>query len=208
MEKSQREYYLREQMKAIQQELGEADERQAEVEEFRRKIKEAGLSGEVEKKALHEVKRLEKMPPLSAEAVVVRNYLDWLVSIPWNKRTDDGRDIEAARAVLDEDHYGLEKVKERILEYLAVRQLTDGMKGPILCLVGTAGRRKDVLGTFRGPGSGPQLRADLFGRRARRGRDSRPPAHVHRRHARPHHPGAAAGGVSAIPCFCWTKSTR
>lgn len=146
MEKSQREYYLREQMKAIQQELGEADERQAEAEEFRRKIKEAGLSGEVEKKALHEVKRLEKMPPLSAEAVVVRNYLDWLVSIPWNKRTDDGRDIEAARAVLDEDHYGLEKVKERILEYLAVRQLTDGMKGPILCLVGPPGVGKTSLG--------------------------------------------------------------
>ena len=146
MEKSQREYYLREQMKAIQQELGEGDERQAEAEEYRRKIKSAKMPGEVREKALHEVKRLEKMPPMAAEAVVVRNYLDWLVGMPWNKRTTDRRDIEAAQAVLDEDHYGLEKVKERILEYLAVRQLTDGLKGPILCLVGPPGVGKTSLG--------------------------------------------------------------
>lgn len=146
MEKSQREYYLREQIKAIQQELGEGDDRQAEVEEFRRRIEESGMTGEARKKALHELKRLEKMPPMSAETVVVRNYLDWLVSLPWNKRTEDRQDIEAAREILDEDHYGLEKVKERILEYLAVRQLTGGMKGPILCLVGPPGVGKTSLG--------------------------------------------------------------
>lgn len=146
MEKSQREYYLREQMKAIQQELGEGDERQAEADEYRRKIKAAKMPAEARKKALHEVNRLEKMPPMAAEAVVVRNYLDWLVSLPWSKRTTDREDIEAAQAVLDEDHYGLEKVKERILEYLAVRQLTDGMKGPILCLVGPPGVGKTSLG--------------------------------------------------------------
>lgn len=146
MEKSQREYYLREQMKAIQQELGEGDERQAEAEEYRKKIKDAKMPAEARKQALHEVKRLEKMPPMAAEAVVVRNYLDWLVSLPWSKRTTDRQDIEAAQAVLDEDHYGLEKVKERMLEYLAVRQLTDGMKGPILCLVGPPGVGKTSLG--------------------------------------------------------------
>lgn len=146
MEKSQREYYLREQMKAIQKELGEGDDRLAEAEEYRRKIKEAKLTGEVRKKALHEVKRLEKMPPMAAEAVVVRNYLDWLVSLPWSKRTTDSADIQAAEAVLDEDHYGLEKVKERILEFLAVRKLTEGSQGPILCLVGPPGVGKTSLG--------------------------------------------------------------
>lgn len=146
MEKTQREYYLREQMKAIQKELGEGDERQAEAEQYRRKIRSAKLSGEVRKKALHEVSRLEKMPPMSAEAVVVRNYLDWVISLPWNKRSKDREDIDAAQAVLDEDHYGLEKIKDRILEYLAVRQLTKGIKAPIVCFVGPPGVGKTSLG--------------------------------------------------------------
>lgn len=146
MEKTQREYYLREQMKAIQKELGEGDERQAEAEEYRKKIRSAKLSGEVRKKALHEVKRLEKMPQMAAEAVVVRNYLDWLVSLPWNKRSRDRDDIDAAQTVLDADHYGLEKAKERIVEYLAVRQLTKGLKAPIICFVGPPGVGKTSLG--------------------------------------------------------------
>lgn len=146
MEKTQREYYLREQMKAIQKELGEGDERQAEADEYRKKVRAAKLTGEVRKKALHEINRLEKMPPMAAEAVVVRNYLDWLLALPWNKRSEERQDIDAAQAVLDEDHYGLEKVKDRILEYLAVRQLTKGLKAPIVCFVGPPGVGKTSLG--------------------------------------------------------------
>jgi len=146
MEKSQKEYYLREQMKAIQKELGDRDERQAEVEDYRRRIEAAGMPPAVKEKALHEVKRLEKMPPMVAEAVVVRNYLDWLVALPWKAKTQDRLDLAVAQRILDEDHYGLEKVKERILEFLAVRKLTRGMKGPILCLVGPPGVGKTSLG--------------------------------------------------------------
>ncbi|MGE5578274.1 MAG: endopeptidase La [Syntrophothermus sp.] len=145
MEKTQKEYYLREQMKAIQKELGEKDERVAEAEELREKIREAKFPKEVNEKALKEVERLEKMPPMAAEAVVVRNYLDWLLTLPWRKQTKDRLDIEAAKKILDEDHYGLEKVKERILEYLAVRKLANKMKGPILCLVGPPGVGKTSL---------------------------------------------------------------
>jgi len=146
MEKSQKEYYLREQMKAIQKELGDRDERQAEVEEYRRRIEEAGMPEAVREKALAEVRRLEKMPPMVAEAVVVRNYLDWLVALPWKAKSQERLDLAAAEKILDEDHYGLEKVKERILEYLAVRKLTRGIKGPILCLVGPPGVGKTSLG--------------------------------------------------------------
>ncbi|MCL5045766.1 MAG: endopeptidase La, partial [Actinobacteria bacterium] len=145
MEKTQKEYYLREQMKAIQKELGERDEKGTEAEEFRAKIEEAGLPKEVEEKALREVDRLEKMPPMAAEAVVVRNYLDWIVSLPWSKGTEDQIDLEKAEAILEEDHYGLKKVKERILEYLAIRKLVEKMKGPILCLVGPPGVGKTSL---------------------------------------------------------------
>ncbi|MCR4402308.1 MAG: endopeptidase La [Firmicutes bacterium] len=146
MEKTQKEYYLREQMKAIQKELGERDERSQEGEEYREKIAAAKLPKEVEERAIREVERLEKMPPMAAEAVVVRTYLDWLLSLPWTYKTEDRLDIEAAARVLDEDHYGLEKVKERILEFLAVRQLTTKLKGPILCLVGPPGVGKTSLG--------------------------------------------------------------
>ena len=146
MEKSQKEYYLREQMKAIQKELGDRDERQAEVEEYRQRIEAKGLPAEIKEKALTEVRRLEKMPPMVAEAVVVRNYLDWLLALPWKERSQDRLDLAVAERILNEDHYGLEKVKERILEYLAVRKLTKGIKGPILCLVGPPGVGKTSLG--------------------------------------------------------------
>jgi len=145
MERTQKEYYLREQMKAIQKELGERDDRGTEAEEYRAKISELKLSKELEEKALKEVERLEKMPPMAAEAVVVRTYLDWIVSLPWNVQTEDRLDIEVAERILDEDHYGLKKVKERILEYLAVRQLTKKMRGPILCFVGPPGVGKTSL---------------------------------------------------------------
>lgn len=145
MEKTQKEYYLREQMKAIQKELGEKDERAAEVEELRSKLAALDLPAEAREKAEKELERLERMPPLVAEAVVVRNYLDWLISLPWAKYTEDRLDIEVAARILDEDHYGLEKVKERILEYLAVCQLTKKLKGPILCLIGPPGVGKTSL---------------------------------------------------------------
>jgi ATP-dependent Lon protease len=146
MEKTQKEYYLREQIKAIQKELGEADERVAEVEELKAKVNALELPDEVCEKANKEIDRLAKMPPLSAEAVVVRNYLDWIVSLPWNNVTVDRLDVNAAETILNEDHYGLEKVKERILEYLAVCQLTKKLKGPILCLIGPPGVGKTSLG--------------------------------------------------------------
>lgn len=146
MEKTQKEYYLREQMKAIQKELGEKEDRTAEAEEYREKIAAAGLPPEVAEKALKEVEKLEKMPPMAAEATVVRNYLDWLIALPWSKSTEDRLDIKAAEAILEEDHYGLHKVKERILEYLAIRQLAPHMKGPILCFIGPPGVGKTSLG--------------------------------------------------------------
>lgn len=146
MEKTQKEYYLREQMKAIQKELGERDEKGSEAEEYRRKIKEAGLPEEAEEKAIKEVERLEKMPPMVAESAVIRNYLDWLLAMPWNQQTEDKIDIKKAETILNEDHYALKKAKERILEYLAVRKLTEQIKGPIICFVGPPGVGKTSLG--------------------------------------------------------------
>lgn len=146
IERTQKEYYLREQIKAIQKELGEMDERALEIEELKGRLEGAGLPAAVKEKAVHELGRLEKMPPACAEAVVVRNYLDWLASLPWNRRTEDCTDLSEAEAVLEADHYGLEKVKERILEHLAVRQLADGTRSPILCLVGPPGVGKTSLG--------------------------------------------------------------
>ena len=136
MERTQKEYYLREQMKAIQKELGEKDEHTAEADEYREKIAEANLPEEVEKKALKEAERLEKMPPAAAEGVVIRTYLDWLLELPWNVQTEDRLDLPVAESILDADHYGLTKVKERIIEFLAVRQLAQKLKSPILCLIG------------------------------------------------------------------------
>ncbi|MQA65267.1 MAG: endopeptidase La [Alphaproteobacteria bacterium] len=146
MEKTQREYYLNEQLKAIQKELGEGEDGKDEVSELEARIKKTRLSKEARDKALAEVKKLRSMGPMSAEATVVRNYLDWLLGIPWQKRTRVKRDINNAETVLNEDHFGLEKVKERILEYLAVQQRVKKMKGPILCFVGPPGVGKTSLG--------------------------------------------------------------
>ncbi|HEX6118154.1 MAG TPA: endopeptidase La [Dongiaceae bacterium] len=146
MEKTQREYYLNEQMKAIQKELGESEDGRDELAELEERIKKTKLSKEAREKAAAEVKKLRTMSPMSAEATVVRNYLDWLLSIPWNKPTKVKRDIRLAEKILNDDHYGLEKVKERILEYLAVQQRQKKIKGPILCLVGPPGVGKTSLG--------------------------------------------------------------
>ncbi|MEK6590399.1 MAG: endopeptidase La [Nitrospinota bacterium] len=146
MEQSQKEYYLQEQMKAIQKELGKFNEFKSEIDELKEKIKKAKMPEDINKKALKELKRLEMMPPMSAEGTVVRNYIDWLVDMPWELRTRDKLNIKEAEKILNEDHYGLEKVKERVLEYLAVRQLVKKIKGPILCLVGPPGVGKTSLG--------------------------------------------------------------
>lgn len=146
MEKTQREYYLREQMKAIQVELGERDEQgSTETEELRQKLEKAKLPKEAKAKVLHEIHRLERMAPMAAEATVVRNYIDWMLALPWSKRTKDRLDLNEAEVILNQDHYGLDQVKERMLEFLAVRQLTKFSKGPILCLVGPPGVGKTSL---------------------------------------------------------------
>lgn len=146
--KTQREYYLREQMKAIQRELGEGDERVLEAEELRERIKQAEMPSEAEKEAQRELDRLSRMPPAAPEYTVARTYIEWLVSLPWTKSTEDNLDIREVRRILDEDHYGLEKVKERILEYLSVRKfkVTGGIRHPILCFVGPPGVGKTSLG--------------------------------------------------------------
>ncbi|TGB04139.1 endopeptidase La [Halobacillus salinus] len=145
MEKTQKEYYLREQMKAIQNELGDKDGKSGEVAQLKEKIEEAQMPERVEKVAYKELGRYEKVPQSSAESSVIRNYIEWLVSIPWTKETEDNLDVTNAEKILDEDHYGLEKVKERVLEYIAVQQLTQSIKGPILCLVGPPGVGKTSL---------------------------------------------------------------
>ncbi len=154
MEKTQREYYLNEQLKAIQKELGNSEEGKDESAELEEKIEKTKLSKEAREKALAELKKLRSMSPMSAEATVVRNYLDWMLSIPWKKRSRIKKDIKAAEEILEADHYGLEKVKERILEYLAVQQRTKKNKGPILCLVGPPGVGKTSLGKSIGKATG------------------------------------------------------
>ncbi len=145
MERAQKEYYLNEKMKAIQKELGRKDDRLNEIEELRKKIEMAKMPKDAEERALQELKRLESMPPMSAEATVSRNYLDWLIAVPWSRRTRERKDLLEAEKILNEDHYGLEKVKERIVEFLAVRQLVNKPKGPILCFVGPPGVGKTSL---------------------------------------------------------------
>ena len=154
MEKTQREYYLNEQMKAIQKELGEGEDGKDETQELEDLIKKTKLSTEAREKAVGELKKLKSMSPMSAEATVVRNYLDWMTSIPWKKRTRIKKDLKEAQAILDADHYGLEKVKERIVEYLAVHQRTKTISGPILCLVGPPGVGKTSLGKSIGRATG------------------------------------------------------
>jgi len=146
MDKTQREYYLREQLKAIKKELGEYDEKTAEIEELEKAVKEAGMPPHVEKVALKELQRLEKIPTQSPEYIVARTYLDWLIELPWSKSTEDEIDLDKAKKILDEDHYDLDKVKKRIIEYLAVKKLKKDMKGPILCFVGPPGVGKTSLG--------------------------------------------------------------
>ncbi|REJ11371.1 MAG: endopeptidase La, partial [Paenibacillaceae bacterium] len=145
MEKTQKEYYLREQMKAIQKELGDKEGRAGEVEELRAQLEAADVPDNVRERISKEIDRLERMPTSSAEAGVIRNYIDWLLALPWRKRTEDDLDIAKAEAVLNEDHYGLEKPKERVLEYLAVQKLVNRLKGPILCLVGPPGVGKTSI---------------------------------------------------------------
>jgi ATP-dependent Lon protease len=156
MEKQQREYYLNEKIKAIHKELGRKDER-AEYDELKQKIEEAGMTAEAYDKAMSELKRLEQMPPMSAESTVSRNYLDWLIGVPWSKRSEEIRDIGHASEVLEADHYGLEKIKERILEYLAVRQLVEKPRGSILCFVGPPGVGKTSLGRSIAKATGRQF---------------------------------------------------
>src|SRR6266850_6795215 len=146
LQKNQREYYLREQMKAIQKELGDSDDQQREFSELKEKIEKAGMPEEAKKEALRELDRLSRMSPAAAEYTVARTYLDWLVALPWSKRTEGEIDLVKAKEVLDNDHYDLEKVKDRILEYLAVRKMKPDIKGPILCFVGPPGVGKTSLG--------------------------------------------------------------
>jgi ATP-dependent Lon protease len=146
MDKTQREYILREQLKAIQRELGEDDPQQAEINELREKVEQAGMPEEVQARAIREIDRMSRIPSASPEVGVIRTYVDWLVGLPWNVSTDDNLDIKEAARILDEDHYGLEKIKERILEYLAVRTLADTIRSPILCFVGPPGVGKTSLG--------------------------------------------------------------
>src|ERR1700737_415637 len=144
MEKAQKEYYLNEKIKAIQKELGRGEK--SEFDELKKKIEAAGMPKDVKDKAVQELKKLEAMPPMSAESTVSRNYLDWLLAVPWKKRSKEIRNISRAEKVLNEDHYGLEKIKDRILEFLAVRQLVKNPKGSILCFVGPPGVGKTSLG--------------------------------------------------------------
>ena len=194
MERAQKEYYLNEKIKAIHQELGRKDDKSDELEELKVKIEKAGMPKETKEKALAEMKRLEAMPNVSAEATVSRNYIDWLVNVPWKKATREMRDIKRAEKILNEDHFGLEKVKERILEFLAVRQLVTETKGSILCFAGPPGVGKTSLAKSHREVAQPQVRAPVARRRARRGRGPRPPAHVHRRVPGPDHPAHEEGG--------------
>lgn len=145
MERTQKEYYLREQMKAIQKELGDKEGKTGEVQTLTEKIEEAGMPDHVKETALKELNRYEKIPSSSAESSVIRNYIDWLIALPWTDETDDKLDLKEAGRLLDDEHHGLEKVKERILEYLAVQKLTKSLKGPILCLAGPPGVGKTSL---------------------------------------------------------------
>jgi ATP-dependent Lon protease len=165
LEKGQREYFLRQQLKAIQEELGEGDEQQAEINELRQQMEEKNLPRDPEG-VERELSRLEKLPPAAAEYGVIRTYIDWILSLPWTETTEDNLDLERAREILDEDHYDLEKVKERILEYLAVSKLKNDLSGPILCFVGPPGRRKTSLGqsiarTLDGSSSGSRSAASV-----------------------------------------------
>ena len=192
--KTQREYYLREQMKAIQKELGDSDDRTQEIESLRQKIEAAGMPEEAQKEALRELDRLAKMPPAAAEYTVARTYIDWLIAMPWSQETTDAVDLTRAREILDEDHEGVEKIKERILEYLAVKKIRAGRPGPDPVLRRPSRRRQDLARQVDCPRARPQVPPHLARRHARRGGDPRAPAHVHRRPAGTDRAGPAADG--------------
>ena len=191
MERAQKEYYLNEKIKAIQKELGRGEK--SEFDELKKKIEAAGMPKDVLEKAIQELKKLEAMPPMSAESTVSRNYMDWLLAVPWKKKSKETRSIDHAEKVLNEDHYGLEKIKERILEFLAVRQLVKNPKGSILCFVGPPGVGQNFTRNVHCQGNRSQVCPHVARRRARRGGNSRSSPHLHRRAARPDHPADEEG---------------
>ena len=207
MEKNQREYYLNEQMKAIQKELGDLEEAPNEIEDLSRRIERAGMPKEVKSKALSELNKLKLMSPMSAEATVVRNYVDTLLSVPWKKRTKIRLDLKEAEDVLEADHYGLDKVKERILEYLAVQQRVRKLKGPILCLVGPPGwvrPRWDSPSPAPPTASFPVCRWAVCVTRRRSVATAAHTLALCRARSCRTYPESEPG----IPCSCWTRLTR
>ena len=200
VDRGQREFILRQQLKAIQEELGELDEQSAEANELREQLAAIDLPDDVRKQADRELGRLERLPPAAAEHGVIRGYLEWIASLPWDKSTEDNLDLEHAREVLDADHYDIEQVKDRILEFLAVRKLKPDARGSIMCFVGPPGVGKTSLGRSIARSLGRNVRAHLGRRRARRVRDPRPPPHLHRRAARHDHPGDAATRAPTTRC--------
>ncbi len=230
MTKMQREYFLREQLKAIQKELGESDEQEAEIQEFEHRIAAAGMPEEAEKEARRELDRMRKMPTQAAEYSVIKTYLDWMVSLPWKVTTDDNLDIAHARQVLDEDHYGLEKIKERILEFLAVRKLRmerraedggDGetgiveqkdlirreREGVILCFVGPPGTGKTSLGRSDRARDGPQVHPACRWAASAMRRKSAASAAPTSARCRAASSRACAGPRATTPSSCWTRWT-
>ena len=193
MDRSQREFFLRQQLKAIQSELGEGNELGEEIAQLRDKATKAKMPKPVMEEVERQLKKLERMHPDAAETATLRNWLDWMVTLPWGKVSKDSLDLVEAQRILDEDHYGLEKVKERIVEYLAVRKLKEKAKGPLLVLRRPARRRQDQPRPLDRARARPQVRAALARRRQGRGRDPRPPPHLRRLDARPHHPGHPPG---------------
>ena len=188
MDKAQRDYVLRQQMKAIQKELGEDEGgERAEAELLRERLAKADLPDEVRDEAERELKRLERLPAAAPDYHVIRTYLEYILELPWLKSSEDKLDLNEARRILDEDHYGLEDVKERILEFLAVIKLRPDTKSPILCFVGPPGVGKTSLGRSIARALGRQFERMSLGRHARRSRVARTPAHLHRRDAGPHH---------------------